>query len=779
MPMKEALPPDVSERLEVMLAGGEREALSAVSDLEPEGNFGFSALIASKKRIVLVYGSQEHKRQYKEIPFEEVASIRLRTYMGNGEIQVISLSRGMSTIRYSRSLDEKFSEAYSVLTELWESSKKRVDEKVVKKAADPWAEENGFPQATAKKARRCPECGAVLSSRGTYCRKCVSKKKLLRRLLAYVLPHKGLAIIGIVLTFGVAVLALLPTYLNKYLIDDILVGKEYGLLKFIALAFVACYVYGAILSGCRQYLMSWLGQEIMYDLRNAAYTHLQRLSLSFFDRRRTGELMSRVSRDTSRVQQFIIQATQQLLVDVLTMFLIGVILFTMNWKLALLVFIPIPVIAGGTMLFSRMVHKIYHRLWRVWASLNAVLTDSISGIRLVKAFGQEKRGNETFARQSAQYFRGEIEGAKVRSKFFPAIRLATSLGTVIILWYGGLLVMRSTPGNEALTLGGLVVFLRFIMRFYSPVQRLSFISHQFQHAITSAQRVFEILDTQPDVKDAPGAITLPEVKGELAFENVYFGYDHGPTILKDITFTIEPGQMVGLVGPSGVGKTTMANLICRFYDVRKGRISLDGVDIRQIKLSSLMRDLGIVLQDPFLFHGTVLENIRYSNPRASLEEVIAAAQAGCAHEFIVRFPDGYDTEVGERGVRLSIGQKQRICIARAIIKNPRILILDEATSSVDTETETLIQKAMENLVKDRTTIVIAHRLSTLRRADKIVVLSEGRVVESGSHEELLAYDGLYASLCGKQALLSSIEAFKEEAKEEAKDEGYGRGRRGR
>ena len=777
--MKEVLPLDVSERLEVLLAGGERVALSAISDLEPEGNFGFSALIATKKRIVLVFGSQEEKRRYEEIPFEEVAGVRLRTYMGNGELQVISLSRGMFSIRYSRSLDEKFSEAYTTLTELWESSKKRVDEKVVKRAADPWAEENGFPQATAEKARRCPECGAVLSGHGTYCRKCLSKKKILRRLLLYVWPHKGLAIMGIVLTFGVATLSLFPTYLNKFLIDDVLVGREFGLLKFIALAFVGCYVYAAILSGCRQYLMSWLGQEVMYDLRNAAYTHLQRLSLSFFDRRRTGELMSRVSRDTSRVQSFIIQATQQLLVDVLTMFLIGVILFTINAKLALLVFIPIPIIAGGTILFGRMVHKIYHRLWRTWASINALLTDSISGIRLVKAFGQEKRGNEAFARQSAEYFKGEIAGAKVRSKFFPAIHLATSLGTVIILWYGGLLVMRSTPANKLLTLGELVVFLRFIFRFYSPVQRLSLISHSFQHAITSAQRVFEIFDTQPEVKDAPGAITLPEVKGRLSFEKVYFGYDHGPMVLKNINFTIEPGQMIGLVGPSGVGKTTVANLICRFYDVKKGRITLDGVDIRQIKLKSLMRDLGIVLQDPFLFHGTVLENIRYSNPRATLEEVIAAAQAANAHEFIVQFPDGYDTEVGERGVRLSAGQKQRICIARAILKNPRILILDEATSSVDTETETLIQKAMENLVKDRTTIVIAHRLSTLRRADKIIVLREGRMIESGTHEELIAYNGFYASLCGKQALLSSIEAFKEEVKEEVKEEGYGRGRRGR
>jgi len=758
--LSEAVEQEVRRRLP---AGEEIEA-QAAGDLTADGRYGFVGLAASESRLFVLTGDPEGELDIEDIPLREVISIRHKTYVGNGELEVITYDRGARSIRHTRSLDGAFEKAAERMGRLLRQ--RRLDKKVEEAEAGPGkpAEEEvkrlALPQASMQKADRCEKCGAVLVGRGRICPKCQAKAKTLFRLFNYVRPHKGLAISVLLLSVVISVFQLLPVYLNMPLIDTVLPRKDFGMLLVLVLVLAFTYLMNALLAGCRQYMSGWLGQEIIYDLRNEAYRNLQRLSLSFFDRRRTGELMSRVNNDTERVQGFLVQATQQTLIDVMRMVFIAGLLIWLNWQLAFFTMVPIPLIAWGTIWFSRRIHGVYHRLWRRAATLRAELADSISGIRLVKAFGQEDRGERKFVRRSDAYFVESVRAAGYRSVFFPAIGLATSLGSLVIWLYGGWAHMDNP---NSLTLGGLIVFMRFIFQFYGPVRNLSMLSHTFQQAATSAERVFEVIDTERDIDEPADAVVLDSMKGEVTFTDVDFGYEPGQVVLHDINFTAKPGQMIGIVGPSGVGKTTLANLILRFYDVTRGEVLIDGVDIKQLSMRTLREFTSVVLQDPFLFHGTILENIRYSSPDAPLEDVVRAAKAAYAHDFVSTFPDAYDTHVGERGVRLSGGQKQRIAIARAILKNPRVLILDEATSSVDTETESLIQAAMEELVKDRTTFVIAHRLSTLRRADLILVFNEGTIVERGTHEELIAMRGFYASLCEKQALMAKIEAFQEEA----------------
>lgn len=762
------LPESVELEVRRRLRGGEDLEVAVAGDITPEGRFGFVGLAASEERLLLLSGDPEGELQVEEIPLEEVLSIRHKTYVGNGELEVITYDRGLRSVRHTRSLDRAFEKASQKLGRLLRQHRlngrlREEEEQEEETKAEESAEEEvtrlALPQASMSKADRCPKCGAVLVGRGRICPRCQAKAKTLFRLLGYVKPHKGLALSVLLLSLTISFLMVLPIYLNKPLVDDVFKRRDFGLLLVLVAVLAFTYLMNALLQGCRQYLSAWLGQEIIFDLRNEAHRNLQRLSLSFFDRRRTGELASRVNNDTERVQGFLVQITQQTLIDLMQMFWIGALLLWLDWRLALMTMVPIPVIAYGTVWFSRRARVVYRRLWRRAAALRAELIDGISGIRLVKAFGQEDRTERKFGRRSADYFTESVRAAGLRSVFFPAMGLSTSLGTIVIWLYGG---YKHMTDPQALTLGGLIVFMRYIWQFYTPVRNLSLLSHHFQHAATSAERVFEVIDTEREIDEAPDAVVLDHLEGEVVFKDVDFGYEPGHLVLHDINFVARPGQMIGIAGPSGVGKTTLANLILRFYDVTRGQILIDGVDIRKLSLRTLREFTSVVLQDPFLFHGTILENIRYSVPDAPLEEVIRAAKAAYAHDFITSFPDAYDTHVGERGMRLSGGQKQRIAIARAILKNPRILILDEATSSVDTETESLIQAAMEELVKNRTTFVIAHRLSTLRRADCILVMKDGTIVERGTHEELLALDGYYASLCSKQALLAKVEAFGED-----------------
>jgi len=736
----EEMPEEVEE---IVLKNTSGDILIVVStDMSLSGEYKLGWFIATDRELLVVDPSNGGYKISK-IEVAEIKEVKLHSFYGNNLLKVYTENRGIELARFSKTLSNKFrsvSEAIKAIVE--ESHKGKVE----------------FKPTVESPEGRCPKCGAPIPRWLGTCPNCLEKRKLIFRLLGYAKPYWHVVAISLVLMFIATRLELMQPLLTRSLIDDILTPEDIppdqkiSMLIKLGLELVGILVGASILGAFRGYMMAWVGGKVSLNLRNQIYEHLQKLGMSFFSQRDTGSIMSRITFDAGRLQDFIVRALPDMIQSMVTLAFICQILFTLNWKLAALTLIPTPMMAFLTIYFGEKMHKVWHSISKSWSSLNSVLTDTIPGIKVVKAFVQENREIMRFSNHSSNLFKRGMRSAKLQSLFNPLMGFSTFLGSIIIWFIGGRWVI-----GDVLTLGTFTAFTGYMWRFYGPVRMLCFLNQRFQRAAASADRIFEILDTPPEVKPAVPTISIPKLEGRIRFDHVTFIYDGSDKpALDDISFEVEPGEMIGLVGHSGAGKTTLVSLICRFYEPTKGAIYIDEHNILDLDLKSLRNQIGIVLQDPYLFNGTIAENIAYGVPNATMKDIIAAAKAANAHDFIIRFPDGYDTIVGERGSRLSMGEKQRISIARAILKDPRILILDEATSSVDTVTESQIQEALDRLVRGRTTFAIAHRLSTLKNAGRIFVLSKGKLIEMGTHDELIARNGHFADLVKRQMELSRI-----------------------
>jgi len=597
----------------------------------------------------------------------------------------------------------------------------------------------------------CPLCGAAITSDDGQCADCKPAAAppptaSLLRLVGFTRPRLRAIGLGFGLTLAATAVGLVPPYLTMPLMNDVLKPYADGqtvnwvlawwCLGGMGLAAVVAWV----LDWGRTYVLAWVSERVSSDLRDRTYAHLQQLSVEYFGGKRTGDLMSRIGSDTDRICNFLSLNLIDFVTDLLMIVLTAVILISINPLLALVTLLPFPFITWLAYWVRARLHRSFRRSGVAWGEMVSVLADTIPGIRVVKAFAQENREVLRFRRSNEHVVRTNDRVNLLWSFFGPMVTLLTAAG-LLVVWVFACWGIR----QQTVNIGVLIAFLAYISRFYTKIESMIRMVPATQRAGASAQRIFEILDRRPSVPEPARPVPLHRPAGRIELCDVRFKYGTRE-VLHGLNLRIEPGEMIGLVGPSGAGKSTLINLICRFYDVASGAIKVDGTDVRSFAVADYRRHIGIVLQDPFLFYGTVAENIAYGRPGASRQEIVAAARAARAHEFILRLPDGYDSMVGERGQSLSGGERQRISIARALLINPRILILDEATSSVDTETEREIQLALENLIRGRTTIAIAHRLSTLRRADRLVVMEQGRIVEIGNHHELLLKPGSYARL---------------------------------
>ena len=739
----ERLLDSVDEKLEALrrvLPEGEEELIRVQADLDEKGHFGTQWVVVTGTRVLV-----QQNGAVQDIPFAEMALARTEALVGGARLEIHRKNGPSVHVPYSMTQAQKFSETTRGIEQLRK-------------------EQALFINANLDRTR-CESCGRLLPEKNGICPACLNKWATLGRIASYLKPYKGRAVVLALASIVATVAELIPPLVTKRIVDDVLILPEgtevllddrFGLLGMLVLALVGIRLVTWGAEWAHGWTVTWLSARVTADIRSQLYRQLELLSLQFYDKRQVGAVMSRVTSDSNRLQQFLVDGLPYLVIEAMMLVGILIALLMMSWSLAILVLIPVPLIMIWGYAFYRRMRKFFMRWMQSWSETMARVNEALTGIRVVKAFAQEKQEIGVFKKRNDKLTRVGIATEVNRGIFYKTMTLFTASGVLIVWYYGGLEVI-----DGELTLGTLMAFYSYMMLLYGPLEWFGMVNSWMTRAVAGAERIFEIIDTPTEAYQNPNAVPMPHIKGHIEFEDVTFGYDKSKPVLHEINLDVKPGEMIGLVGKSGVGKTTTVNLICHFYDVDRGNIEIDGVNVRDIRLEDLRSQIGIVLQEPFLFSGTIGENIGYGKPGATFEEIMQAAKAAYAHDFIVTKPDGYDTVIGERGESLSGGERQRVSIARAILHDPSILILDEATSSVDVQTEKRIQDAISRLVKGRTTFAIAHRLSTLHNADRLVVMDAGRIVEMGTHRELLEKQGAFYKLVQLQEEISQIIAIRE------------------